>query len=134
MSRSRLTAVISAVLFLGACERPPETVNFSPVNCTSTPLETTRTRYVNTTCAMRVGGNAFDHAKPCTLWNKRAVHERQQLLRCERAGVGAIMKVSMWWPCFWLVMILFALDDLGDEIKDAAKQCTRANTSEVSHD
>lgn len=82
------SANVGAMLLLAllaACSKPGPTVTFRASSCVREPLEETRTRRINTTCALRGGSmNPHNPSKPCLMWNKKTIHERLFALSCSR--------------------------------------------------
>ena len=79
--------LLAGVLLLCGCrmDSQPAPVTFHPKNCVSTPSEETRQRKVNTSCALRSGGNLYNHAKPCIMWHHKTITERKHTLVCQRS-------------------------------------------------
>lgn len=60
------------------------TLSFKETQCETIPVDEFRRRRVQTTCAMRSGGNPFDATKVCLLWNHAEVDEQKFVTSCQR--------------------------------------------------
>jgi hypothetical protein len=75
---------IILVLCVGCARREPVAV-FPLSTCAVAPTTETRTRRIQTTCALRSGSaNPHNAAKICLMWNHSTIHERKEVLSCSR--------------------------------------------------
>jgi hypothetical protein len=82
-----ITRILILALLLSACSKSEPTVSFGVSLCVRIPLQETRLRRINTSCAVHGPSHRVGHTwqpGPCVSWHKRTIHERLYTLQCAR--------------------------------------------------